>query len=193
MIRRPPRSTRTATLFPSTTLCRSFRPRPAFGRELGHDAPPDARGQDGSPAQRQLPRDRRRRAAVGGSAHDRRARAGRAGASRDRREGSAALAHPPERRGRRPDETLFRNDPPRLERQAAADDLTPPAGSAAVARRSGHLLRETVRPRGPCAYSVIARIIASIRAIASRLIWHTRAALTSSVTPISCRFNSSKK
>src|SRR3546814_3129743 len=30
MIRRPPRSTRTDTLFPYTTLCRSGKPRPAL-------------------------------------------------------------------------------------------------------------------------------------------------------------------
>src|SRR3546814_4924863 len=36
MIRRPPRSTRTDTLFPYTTLFRSRRPRPCPGARAGH-------------------------------------------------------------------------------------------------------------------------------------------------------------
>lgn len=53
----------------------------------------------------------------------------------------------------------------------------------------------TAHPKadGSKPYSVTSRSIRSIFAIAPALIWHTRAALTSRVSPISCRFNSSKK
>src|SRR3546814_6102332 len=40
MIRRPPRSTRTYTLFPYTTLVRSCPPRPSPARDAARTAPP---------------------------------------------------------------------------------------------------------------------------------------------------------
>src|SRR3546814_7936330 len=44
MIRRPPRSTRTDTLFPYTTLFRSVREHPAQGREEWRPSAPEGRG-----------------------------------------------------------------------------------------------------------------------------------------------------
>src|SRR3546814_11362149 len=43
MIRRPPRSTRTDTLFPYTTLFRSVQPEPASGHRVAGRNPPDCR------------------------------------------------------------------------------------------------------------------------------------------------------
>src|SRR3546814_18300378 len=62
MIRRPPRSTRTDTLFPYTTLFRSVRPGPRWGRVAARCATPGTRCAD-----RRSPRgsrSRRDRAAI---------------------------------------------------------------------------------------------------------------------------------
>src|SRR3546814_4525008 len=52
MIRRPPRSTRTDTLFPYTTLFRSARPRPSARRDRGCASVRSGRTRSGSDARR---------------------------------------------------------------------------------------------------------------------------------------------
>src|SRR3546814_8572500 len=52
MIRRPPRSTRTDTLFPYTTLFRSAPPRSRAANDRGSRTAPGNRAQDHTPAKR---------------------------------------------------------------------------------------------------------------------------------------------
>src|SRR3546814_17863218 len=115
MIRRPPRSTRTDTLFPYTTLFRSFRPsrslrqrrsrersRRAFGRSADDRLRPDRqrflswRRPEGADRQTVLYRQARRDGGVGRADLQEQARAGAEGAGIGRL--SRLLAHSIERK-----------------------------------------------------------------------------------------------
>jgi hypothetical protein len=108
-----------------------------------------------------------------------------AGASLDRRARPAANDRPSDRQRNRAHGHLFREDRRGLAERADAGSLTP------LDRVRGRLVARTV-PGHP-SHSVISFIMRSTLIIASRLIWQMRAALTSRVSPISCRLSSSKK
>src|SRR3546814_3746050 len=129
MIRRPPRSTRTATLFPYTTLFRSGRPGDPGGRggdrrrhppRLRRGAP-DRRGRRGGRHRRAAARGQGRVGADRGSAERRQHRHGPAPAHRRRRE-------------------------PRLAGRAAGKDKRGAGGGEA-----GSCLRSPCSPRPSCA------------------------------------------